>query len=50
MSMKKEKPKCRNCGKELKPDLTAINFKTKKWDKYSYKCDCLPKNIVISIG
>jgi len=40
---------CLNCGKKLKPDLSAVNFKTKKWDKHSYKCDCMPK-LRISIG
>lgn len=45
-----KKIKCLNCGKPLKPDLKALNFKTKKWDGYSYKCDCMPKNARISIG
>ena len=48
--MKKEIIKCLNCGKKLKLDLKAVNYKTKKWDKHSYKCDCLPKNVRISVG
>ena len=37
------------CKKELKPERTAKNFKTKKWDGHSFKCECLPDKI-ISIG
>lgn len=48
--MKKETPKCLNCGKKLKPNYRAVNYKTKKWDKHSYKCSCMPKNLRIAIG
>lgn len=43
---------CQKCGKLLIPDKKSINFKTKKWDRHSYKynCDCFNKNIRISIG
>jgi hypothetical protein len=37
------------CGRKLKPDLSAKNFKTGKWDGHSYKCVCSPK-VTISIG
>ena len=52
--MKKVYPKCLNCGRELKPDPEAVNFKTKKWDGHTYfACKCMGeknKNIRISIG
>ena len=49
--MKKPKyPQCLNCGKKLKPALSAKNFITKKWDKHSFVCQCMPKGRVISIG
>ena len=48
--LKKEtKNICLNCGRELKPDKTTLNFTTKKWDGHTYKCKCMPK-LRISIG
>ncbi len=50
----KEKIKCLNCDRVLKPDKKAVIFGTKRWNGHSYfACKCsgkYHKNYRISIG
>ncbi len=43
------RPECFNCDKELKPDLKAIDPKTKKWNGLTFKCKCMPETVRVYI-
>ena len=44
--------KCQTCGTPLIPDKKSVTKGTNKWCGYVYKynCDCVPKNVRVSIG
>ena len=43
---------CWKCKKILIPNKESVKYGTKEWDGhvYKYDCDCVPKNIRVSIG
>jgi hypothetical protein len=41
------KHECLNCGQPMQPQYDSI---AKKVTGYLWKCDCMPENIVLSIG
>ncbi len=48
VSMKKQKrPRCLNCNK---PMVEVYDSIAKKKTGHSWRCSCMPKNMVISIG
>jgi len=51
---KKKHPKCINCGRELIPYICTkkdgFPKLVGKHDGHSYKCKCMRKDLIISIG
>ena len=41
---------CFNCDKKLEPHLESVIFGTDDWDGHSFRCECMPKGWVISVG
>jgi len=40
-------PKCHRCGKAMKNQIDSI---TGKLSKYEWRCECMPKGIILSVG
>lgn len=38
---------CYRCGKKMKMQIDPI---TKKKSKYIWRCECMPKNVILSLG
>lgn len=45
--LKKKAPACKNCGKKMLPVLDSI---LKIYTGYLWRCTCMSKNVIVSIG